>query len=127
LEHVDNDRKAMAELLRVLKPGGWGIAMVPISMAFTEIREDPAKTSLHDRWKFFGQGDHVRLYSRAGFVQRLQEAGFTVLPHSRDYFGAEKMTRYGLSESSVLYVVEKPAIATNQPGCGDPLGTSCKR
>jgi SAM-dependent methyltransferase len=109
LEHVENDRKAMSELLRVLKPGGWGIAMVPISTALKEDREHPVKTEA-ERWKYFGQGDHVRLYSREGFVRRLQDVGFGVLQLGRDYFQSSQMVRCGLTESSVLYVVEKPAL-----------------
>ncbi|HEX5220148.1 MAG TPA: methyltransferase domain-containing protein [Verrucomicrobiae bacterium] len=109
LEHVDNDRKAMGELFRVLKPGGWGIAMVPISTVLKGISEHPVKTAA-ERWKYFGQGDHVRLYSREGFVQRLQDAGFSVLQLGRDYFQSSQMVRCGLTESSILYVVEKPAL-----------------
>ena len=30
LEHVDDDKKALSELFRILKPGGFGILMVPI-------------------------------------------------------------------------------------------------
>jgi SAM-dependent methyltransferase len=108
LEHVSDDRKAMSELLRVLKPGGWGIAMVPISLAITETQEDPAKTSESERWKYYGQGDHVRLYSRQGFVTRLEEAGFAVRPLGRGHFKPEVMARCGLSPASVLYIVEKP-------------------
>ena len=41
LEHVNDDLAAMGELFRVLKPGGWGIAMVPISLGLEAIHEDP--------------------------------------------------------------------------------------
>jgi SAM-dependent methyltransferase len=109
LEHVDNDRKAMGELLRVLKPGGWGIAMVPVNTVLEGIREHPVKTEA-ERWKYFGQGDHVRLYSREGFIGRLQDAGFNVLQLGRDHFESHQMARCGLTESSVLYVVEKPPL-----------------
>lgn len=108
LEHVENDRKAMGELYRVLKPGGWGIAMVPICSRIEGVREDPACTDQAQRWKLFGQGDHVRLYSRAGFSTRLQEAGFLVQelrPGS-----LQRSERCGLSPSTVLYVVEKPGL-----------------
>jgi predicted SAM-dependent methyltransferase len=44
LEHVD-DRKAMAELHRILKPGGKLIAMVPIIVAWKERYENPSITS----------------------------------------------------------------------------------
>ena len=107
LEHVENDRKAMAELWRVLKPGGWGIVMVPIHLTLKKVREDSPKTSASERWKYFGQGDHVRVYSREGFVDRLREAGFNVLQLGCDYFDVRRMNQCGLSHTSVLYVVEK--------------------
>jgi SAM-dependent methyltransferase len=126
LEHVPDDRTAMKELLRVLKPGGWGIVMVPIVTAFTDIREDSTKTSMHERWKYFGQGDHVRLYSRAGFVQRLGAAGFKVSTLGCDHFGAEKLARSGLARSSTLYVVEKPAVSADAPAPVNVRGVACK-
>jgi SAM-dependent methyltransferase len=108
LEHVENDGKAIAELFRILKPGGWGIAMVPINLSLKEIREDPSKTTVEERWRYFGQGDHVRVYTRDGFMRRLEKAEFVVRQFGRDFFGSEQMSRCGLSEASVLYVVEKP-------------------
>ena len=31
LEHIPDDRKAMSEIFRVLKPGGWALIQVPLS------------------------------------------------------------------------------------------------
>ena len=109
LEHIEDDRKAMAELFRVLKPGGWGIAMVPICLALKDIREDFSITTETDRIKHFGQNDHVRVYSREGFMSRLRETGFEVNEIRPDSFNAEDVRRSGISPSSVLYIVEKPA------------------
>jgi len=108
LEHVQDDVKAISELWRVLKPGGWGIAMAPISVNLQNIRENAYYTNEKERWKHFGQGDHVRVYSRQGFVDRLQKPGFIVRQLRQENFQNEDFPRYGLSPASVLYVVEKP-------------------
>jgi len=107
LEHVPDDIKAMRELFRVLKPGGWGIAMVPISLALDAIHEDPSITDEGERWKYFGQNDHVRMYSKRGFVERLSSVGFTVSQLDRAHFGPEVFERHAIHPRSVLYVVTK--------------------
>ncbi len=107
LEHIPNDQAAMSELFRILKPGGWGITMVPLSLRIRELREDPTKTTKAERWKFFGQDDHVRLYSREIFIERLRTAGFKTLMFDRNFFGEQTFARCGIAGRSVLYVVEK--------------------
>lgn len=108
LEHVQDDLKAINELWRVLKPGGWGITMVPINLTIEDIRENASCITENGRWKHFGQGDHVRLYSHKGFVARLQKTGFVVRQLRQENFENENFPRCGLSPTSVLYVVEKP-------------------
>lgn len=110
LEHIADDQKAMRELYRILKPGGFGIIMVPIITGLEDTHEDPSITTPEQRWKYFGQDDHVRQYSREGkngFVPRLKHAGFTVYLHGVEHFGIEKFKKHGIAENSVLYVVEK--------------------
>lgn len=107
LEHVDDDLKAMRELYRILKRDGWGIAMVPINLALEENYEDPSITSESGRWKHFAQNDHVRMYSKPGFIQRLNEAGFKVEQYGVDFFGQAAFEKHGIHPRSVLYVVKK--------------------
>jgi predicted SAM-dependent methyltransferase len=96
LEHVEDDRKAMRELHRVLKPGGWGIVVVPISSRRSETFEDPTIVAPRDRERVFGQHDHVRIYAR-DFGARLEEAGFTVrVEDYRRELGETIARRYGL-------------------------------
>jgi SAM-dependent methyltransferase len=107
LEHVVDDRKALSELYRILKPMGQGILMTPIALGVEEINEDPSITDEAERWRRFGQGDHVRLYSKPGFIDRISEAGFRIHQYGWEYFGEEVFTRNGITKQSVLYVVEK--------------------
>lgn len=76
LEHVPDDAKAMSELYRVLKPGGWAILQTPISKA-DETFEDLSVTDPKQREKLFGQNDHVRTYG-LDKKDRLATAGFKV-------------------------------------------------
>ena len=68
LEHVADDRKALRELVRILRLGGRGVVLVPIVLRLDAIDEDPTVTDPRERWRRFGQDDHVRLYAKAGFV-----------------------------------------------------------
>lgn len=107
LEHVTDDIKAMKELYRVLSPGGFGIVMVPILKPVTVTKEDASITDVNLRLKYFGQADHVRLYAKQDFIQRLQSVGFKVNLYGIDFFGRNVFERSGITETSVLYVVEK--------------------
>jgi len=107
LEHVPEDRRAMREFYRVLKPGGWAILQVPITGAAT--LEDPTATSPEQRETVFGQRDHVRTYG-ADYGDRLRDAGFCV---AADGFARElgdrKIRRYGLPKTMDVYFCTKRA------------------
>jgi len=76
LEHIPDDRKAMKELFRMLKPGGWASIQVSIKGDIT--REDLSITDPKERLRLYGQDDHVRYYGY-DFTDRLKDAGFDVL------------------------------------------------
>lgn len=107
LEHVDDDRKAMRELYRTLKKGGTGIAMVPIINQVEKTHEDITITDPQLKLRYFGQGDHVRLYAKKDFIERLVEAGFKVRLLDSEYFGPGVFEKNAISPGSVLYIVEK--------------------
>lgn len=77
LEHVEDDRRAMRELYRILRPGGWGIALVPEDRSLPTTFEDDSITDPKERTRIFGQYDHRRIYGR-DYDSRLAEAGFRV-------------------------------------------------
>ncbi|WP_308990856.1 class I SAM-dependent methyltransferase [Mariniflexile litorale] len=76
LEHIIDDKKAMTELYRVLKPNGRIYIQTPYKNG--DIYEDYSIVSLEDRLKHFGQEDHVRVYSIEGLKSRLENISFNV-------------------------------------------------
>ncbi len=108
LEHVDDDKKALRELFRILSHGGQGILVVPIILTIDEIDEDPSVTDPAERWRRFGQFDHVRVYSKHGFLSRVEQAGFTTRHLGSEHFGKATFNEHGITAQSVLYIVEKP-------------------
>ncbi|MDD3596410.1 class I SAM-dependent methyltransferase [Sulfuricurvum sp.] len=107
LEHVENDDKAMKELYRILSPGGWGILMVPICTTIEHTLEDASHISEAERWKHYGQNDHVRLYAHDDYVKKIKEHGFKLTEYGEEYFGIETFKGLGLKQTSILYIVEK--------------------
>lgn len=75
LEHVDDDIAAMREFGRVLRPGGWALLNVPHEPGREATYEDSSITTEAGRLAAFGQEDHVRIYGRDDFLNRVTKAG----------------------------------------------------
>lgn len=99
LEHIVDDASAMSELYRVLKPGGSAILSVPflhqyrlgiykrtdgsdlehLSYDNPELTyEVEGANTPGQRFKLYGQSNHVRIYALNDFCRRLEKAGFTI-------------------------------------------------
>jgi SAM-dependent methyltransferase len=107
LEHIEDDKKAMSELYRVLKPGGLGIFQIPQDLNLDKTYEDFSITSKEERKKHFGQYDHVRVYGK-DYFNRLRTVGFTV--NEIDYsktLSTEQITKYCLVKGEILPVCTK--------------------
>ena len=107
LEHVPNDTKAMQELYRVLKPGGFGIFQIPQDLSKAITFEDNTITDRKERAKVFGQYDHVRVYGR-DYFDKLRSIGFKV--DEVDYtkkITLNKIEKYCLMKNEILPVCYK--------------------
>lgn len=106
LEHVDDDRKALREFLRILKKDGTALILIPVEREKTY--EDFTITDPEERLKIFGQKDHVRIYGE-DFIERVKETGFLVSSFQpKDLFNENEQIKYGIKiESDRLYVCKK--------------------
>lgn len=104
LEHVQDDIKAMSEIRRVLKPGGWAILQVPFfSPVPDKTIEDPTVTDPREREKAFGQDDHLRKFGK-DYAQRIEASGLKVTPSD---FAKTVSPRFAISAGEILYRAEK--------------------
>lgn len=110
LEHIHDDRAAISEMYRILKPGGWALVSVPIRLD-RPTYEDASIVSAAAREAAFGETTHVRFY---GFDlhDRLAGAGFEVsLDLAADLDETTKQ-RFGLLDDENIFMCRKPG---NQP------------
>lgn len=108
MEHVENDIKAMSELHRTLKPGGWAIIQIPFFYPLAEeTYEDKSIIGAKEREAAFGQDDHVRLYGK-DYGRRLEKAGFTVVEDEYvTSLGPEIVAQHALPGDEVIYLCKK--------------------
>ncbi len=107
LEHVDDDKKAMKEFFRVMKPGGWGIFQVPVETKNEKTLNDKINDP-KERERIYWQSDHVRLYGK-DYGKILASAGFSVTED--DYVSTinpELIKKYALPDNEIIYLCKKP-------------------
>lgn len=110
LEHIPDDHKAMEELYRIMKPGGWGVFQIPQELERETTFEDDSITDPEERAQIFGQYDHVRIYGR-DYFDKLRNIGFEVI--EEDMAGnmpKEKADTYRIDPKEIIPVVKKQAV-----------------
>jgi SAM-dependent methyltransferase len=104
LEHVADEARALSELRRVLKPGGFAILQTPFSNVLEHTICDPGVRTTEARLQLYGQEDHVRLYGRDIF-DRFAAAGFAsrVMGHDEALPGIDP-GRFGVNRNEPFFL-----------------------
>ena len=107
LEHVQEDMRALGEIFRILRPGGYAILQTPYSRVLTHIFEDLGIETDSARLQAYGQEDHCRLYGR-DIAQRFETAGFRSLvkEHSKILSGVDSV-RSGVNPDEPFLLFQK--------------------
>ena len=107
LEHIEDDKKAMSELFRVMKSGGFGIFQIPQDLERQLTYEDFSIKDPKERAIHFGQYDHVRVYGR-DYFERLRSAGFMVEElNYASTLNPEVVDKFRLAQDEILPVCRK--------------------
>lgn len=109
LEHVRDDIRAMSEIRRVLKPGGFAILQIPFFKPVqVKTFEDPSITDPKEREKIFGQDDHVRKYGM-DYPQRIERAGLKACEETFALQMSEQEVRqFSIARGEIIYKGVKP-------------------
>ncbi|SOB60083.1 protein of unknown function [Pseudodesulfovibrio profundus] len=103
LEHVKDDRLAMREIRRILKPKGRALLQVPLDHTLSTTQEAPEGATHEDLLRLFGQDDHVRQYG-TDFKDRLEQSGFTVREHTCfNTVTPKDIKTYGLHKDEIVW------------------------
>jgi|WetSurMetagenome_2_1015567.scaffolds.fasta_scaffold58395_3 hypothetical protein len=98
LEHVHDDRKALREFFRILKPRGSAFILSPITSQNSV--EAPSILDPSERLRLFGQPDHVRVYG-LDFADRLRESGFVVkVITASDFLSKNEILHMGITSAA---------------------------
>ena len=107
LEHIKDDKSAIKEIFRVLKPGGKAIMQVPLNKNLKKTVEDDTITKKEDRIRVFGQHDHLRVYG-LDYFKKLQAVGFYV---DKIKYGSklsrDEITRYRVAKDEYIPLCTK--------------------
>ena len=87
----------------MLSDNGMAILQTPYSKIIDQDYFIEKNLSPEENLKFYGQNDHVRIYSRKALINKIKNTGFELKVYKSNYFNSDKCN-YGLiEEEEVLF------------------------
>lgn len=110
LEHVDDFRKTLREMYRILRPDGCFICSFPMDPKVELLDEEEEPLSAKERIERFGQNDHKRVFGMKA-DRFLTEAGFEVETIRGEDYPDEILPVVGPTDydMNILFCSKKPA------------------
>lgn len=106
MEFLPDDKKAMSEIHRVLKPKtGLAFLNVPIRGVPRTV-ENPEYNTPELRFKYYGNKDHMRHYA-LDYPERLAKAGFNVQSFAVKDMEDKIIKRYSLNKRDTTFLCRK--------------------
>jgi len=109
LERVVDLQRALSEINRALKLGGFAILQTSYSNKLAESFEDSSISSDDDKIFFYGQGGHVRLFGRDVFSKFETFLEGSVFFHD-DIFDSSTASTFGVNKREPLFLYRKRAL-----------------
>ena len=106
LEHIENESAAFRELKRCLKVNGKLIITIPICWETVTVENIPVLSD-EDRIRYYGQGDHVRLYGK-DVIKRFEKYELNIRAFKSDeLFDEKQMDCYGFIKGDMVLIAQK--------------------
>lgn len=107
LQQVPEHIKALNELSRILKPGGWAIIQAPVARKLDAMDEDLTINDPREKRQRFGSTLHCRIYGR-DYAALLQANGNWQVTEIKpdDFLKKEDVFRNSLIENEIIYRVD---------------------
>ncbi|MBI5134900.1 class I SAM-dependent methyltransferase [Candidatus Uhrbacteria bacterium] len=113
LEHIPNYLEALNEIYRVLKPNGAAVLQTPYTKLLEHNFELSCINTSALRSYYYGQSDHVRIFSRSHLFGDIEGAGFVLKIKKNDDLFSEELARYyGVNKNEDLILAYKPQEST---------------
>lgn len=107
MEHVYDLQRCLREVRRVLSTSGIAIMQVPIAHGLDKTRDGGQTMSPAERIEYFGQDDHVRLFTAEGYLSELRQAGFDVSSFRAFDEDSDVATRWALDPFEELLLIRR--------------------